>query len=89
MDPRLLSVVFLLMAGVLPLRELTAKWVERPERRGAVRALWIAYLLLAVSAIAALVFISRQETRSISPPADGSEQLVRLSAACAGEAPRA
>ncbi len=89
MDEQILSVLFLLMAGVLPLRELSAKWAGRPERRGAVKLLWIAYALVAVAAVIALFIVGRQEDRLRPPPATGSGQLAWSSTACAGGAPRA
>ena len=89
MDPRFLSVLFLLMAGVLPLRELSARWAERPERRNATRALWITYALVAVAALAALIFVGGRERESLTPSPEGSEQLVQLRPACAGGAARA
>lgn len=85
MDERLLSLVFLLMAAVLPLRGLTEQWAGRPERRGAVRALWAAYLLTAAVAVGALV-LGHSRERGAEPPAfDGLEQL----AGCVGGAARA
>jgi hypothetical protein len=75
MDERLLSLLFLLMAGVLPLRGLTAQWAERPDRRGLVRALWAIYLLAAVVAVAALVW--RRPDDPPPPRPSGPEQLVQ------------
>ncbi|MBW3618474.1 MAG: hypothetical protein KY446_12165 [Proteobacteria bacterium] len=89
MDERVFSVLFLLMAGVLPLRELSANWAGRAERRGAVKLLWIAYALMAMAAVIALFVVGRQEDRVRPPPATGSEQLASASTACAGGAPRA
>ena len=90
MDERLLSVVFLLMAGVLPLRGLTEGWAADPRRRGAVRLVWIAYALVAALAVGALLFMGRSEGPGFPPrPPDGSEQLARLSAPCVGGPARA
>ena len=88
MDPRLLSVVFLLMAGVLPLRELTSRWADRPERRNAVRALWIVYVLVAAGAMTALAVVERRERAPFTPSPDGSEQLA-CGPGCADGAARA
>ena len=75
MDERALSLLFLLMAGVLPLRGLTSQWADRPDRRGAVRLLWAAYTLTAVGAVLALILMIRSEDRSRPPPSDGPEQF--------------
>jgi hypothetical protein len=84
MDERMLTLIFLLMAGVLPLRELAAKWDGRPERRNALRGLWGLYLLVSVGAIAALVVVDRREDRPPPPPTEGSEQFALHEAAGSG-----
>jgi len=75
MDERLLSLIFLLMAAVLPLRGLSERWAGRPERRGAVRALWAAYLLTAAVAVGALVLGYPRDNAAEPPAFGGPEQL--------------
>jgi hypothetical protein len=84
MDERALSLIFLLMALVLPLRSLSEGWAARPERRNALRALWALYGLVAVGAFAALIVTGRERTRPSSPPAEGSEQFALREAAGSG-----
>ena len=75
MDERLLPVVFLLLAGVLPLQGLAARWDGRPERRGAVRALWIGYGLIAIAAVAALLWTRDAEAERRPPLIREVQQL--------------
>ena len=75
MDERAVSLIFLLMALVLPLRSLSAGWAMRPERRSALRALWAAYLLVAVGGAAALIITGRQDAGSSPAPSEGPEQF--------------
>jgi hypothetical protein len=89
MDPRIFSVILLLMAGALPLRELSAKWADRPDRRAAVRALWGAYLLVAVGAVAALIVVSRQEGGGAPPPIAEPDRYAAAAPACAATPARA
>jgi hypothetical protein len=89
-DDRLLSVVFLLMAGVLPIRSLTENWADDPRRRGARRLVWIVYALVAVLAVGALVYMGRSEGPGFPPrPMDGTERLVRCDPPCVGGPARA
>jgi hypothetical protein len=84
MDERLLSVLFLLMAGVLPLKSLTEQWAADPRRRGAARLVWVAYALVAMFAIGALIYMGRSEGPGLPPrPTDGPQQLVHT-APCVG-----
>ena len=82
-DPRFLSVIFLLLAGVLPLRELSGNW-SAPARR----ALWAAYGLVAVAAVAALVNGAPRRWEP-SPRRPGAEQLACFGRACTPGAARA
>ena len=75
MDERLPALIFLLMAGVLPLRELGGKWADRPDRRGLYRALLALYLGAAAAAVIALVVIFRREDTPRPPPAEGPKQF--------------
>lgn len=80
MDERLPALILLLIAGVLPLRELAGKWAGRPDRRFAAQALWALYLIAAVGAVTALIVISRREDRPRPPPASRPEQYADLPA---------
>lgn len=87
-DVRLLSLVFLLLAGVLPLRELSSNWAGRADRRTALRVLWGAYAAISAGAVAALVLLSGREDDTPPSPV-GTEQIACAGAACAGEPARA
>ena len=83
MDERALSVLFLLTAGVLPLRELAGRWAGRRDRRALLRALTALYLGVALAAVLALILTARRETPG-PEPMDGPEQFALHGAAASG-----
>ena len=89
MDERALTLIFLLMAGVLPLRELGAKWAGRPERRQLYQALVTLYLLTAVGAVIALAVVARREDAPRPSPAGGPGQIAMTASPCVERRARA
>lgn len=77
MDERAISVVFLLLAGVLPLRSLGDRWAGNPGRRGLYRALVALYVSIAI--IAALALARGRDLSDRRSPSS-SDQLARAEA---------